>query len=1084
MGAEIKAERVRWFEGADRTILPVDMLAQLDAHVERPGVGVTIVDATLEIVAMDSVAFNVLRRLELGDDTDARMASRAPALARYIVDGAGEPVAPEQRPAAVAIATREPQFKKTSGFLRVAQTGEVTIVWCRVDAHPIVQGDRAVGAVVLLEDLTDAPEAAGLTLQALTKLSEVAQHAADLIVRRTTTGLITFATGDSFGLTGYRPSDLVGRRLVELVHPDDLERSHEAPTGDGEWSRPYRLVRRDGSIVWVETRASERPDRPGHLIEITRDITTQVLALQELRASEERMRFVIENVSDLVARASPSSQIEWVSSAASGAFGWRPDQLVGRHVHELLHPDDVAVRNELVDRATTGVDSETEMRILCADGTYRWVHVVVRPVFDGQGVVTARIGILRDIDAEHSSRQARRDLEARYLLLAGHTTDVVWQADHDGTCTWVSPSAASVLGWDVDEWIGIKFRSRWHPDDADLHPRLSQRLDQAGTSKVLVRIMAKDGSWRWMSTVSAVAERDADGNVVRSVIGGRDVHDEVMVRVALVASEQMFRSTMMQAPNPIALSSPESRFIAVNEAMCSMLQRDEQWLIGRDVREVIHPDDLADADGAVRDLIDGNLRTSVTSRRYVRADGATIWTTRSLSLIRDRDGQPSYFVAQLDDITDARDARERLAYLAHHDELTGLHNRAWILDLIERSLGDLASGAGRVGVLFIDLDHFKVVNDSLGHAAGDEVLRVIAARLAGPLGACHHLGRLGGDEFVVVVPDACSHVELERLAADISTAVSVDLVVLGHRIVPYASIGIALASAGATAASVLRDADVALYRAKHAGRARWQVFDDAMHERALRRLTVEDDLRRGLEHDELVVHLQPIVRLSDESVAGFEALVRWQHPTDGLLAPGAFLSVAEESGLVAPLGRRVLEQVCAILGAHPALPGRISVNVSAVQLSRADWLSTFADTLQRYGTDPNRLIIEVTETAVLALRDSVRADLIALRRLGVGIHIDDFGTGYSSISLLRELPVTGLKLDRSFVADLTDGESSANALAAGLIGLAAGLGLQSVAEGIETRAQATLLRAQGWRYGQGYLFGRPAGIEAWTGTST
>jgi diguanylate cyclase (GGDEF)-like protein len=465
----------------------------------------------------------------------------------------------------------------------------------------------------------------------------------------------------------------------------------------------------------------------------------------------------------------------------------------------------------------------------------------------------------------------------------------------------------------------------------------------------------------------------------------------------------------------------------------------------------------------------------------VRADGATIWTTRSLSLIRDSNGLPSYFVAQLDDVTDARDAREQLAYLAHHDELTGLHNRAWILDLIERSLMIDGPCRGRVGALFIDLDHFKVVNDSLGHSAGDDVLRSVAARLAGPLGEHQHLGRLGGDEFVVVVPDARSHVELERLAANISAALAVDLVIRGHRIVPHASIGIALASVGATAASLLRDADVALYRAKHAGRGRWQVFDDAMHARALQRLTVEDDVRRGLERDEFVVHLQPIVRLGDESIAGFEALVRWQHPSKGLLAPDAFLSVAEESGLVVPLGQQVLEHVCAILARHPSLPGRISVNVSAVQLSRSDWLSSFADTLRRSDADPNRLIVEVTETAVLSLLDSVRADLFALRRLGVGIHVDDFGTGYSSISLLRELPVTGLKLDRSFVADLTDGESSANALAAGLIGLAAGLGLQSVAEGVETRSQATLLRSQGWRYGQGYLFGRPASIEAWTG---
>ena len=224
---------------------------------------------------------------------------------------------------------------------------------------------------------------------------------------------------------------------------------------------------------------------------------------------------------------------------------------------------------------------------------------------------------------------------------------------------------------------------------------------------------------------------------------------------------------------------------------------------------------------------------------------------------------------------------------------------------------------------------------------------------------------------------------------------------------------------------------------------------------------------------QFVLHYQPIVRLTDGAVVGHEALVRWQHPRRGLLHPGDFLQVAEDSGLIVGVGREVLDHVCALLAADPALPGPVSVNVSAVELSARDWSTIVVDTMQRPGVDPRRLVVEVTETAVLSLLDATHSGLVALRELGVGVQVDDFGTGYSSISLLRDLPVTGIKLDRSFVADLTGGDSTANALAAGVAGLAAGLSLDAVAEGVETIDQAATLRAQRWTHGQGYLFGRP-----------
>ena len=429
-------------------------------------------------------------------------------------------------------------------------------------------------------------------------------------------------------------------------------------------------------------------------------------------------------------------------------------------------------------------------------------------------------------------------------------------------------------------------------------------------------------------------------------------------------------------------------------------------------------------------------------------------------------------LVQMVDVTAEHEAQEQLRYQAFHDALTGLRNRAWILDVLEVDLAEAGRSGTQVGVFFIDLDNFKLVNDSLGHAAGDEVLAAVARRLESSLRPGDRVGRFGGDEFVVVVPHVSGPRDVEHVAERISEAVAHELVVQGHRIVPTASMGIAVSGPASTAESLLRDTDLALFRAKGAGRARWHFFDEAMHEQAVARLTVEDELRRALAAREFVVHYQPIVRLSDNVVTGHEALVRWQHPTRGLIAPLEFLPVAEESGLIVALGRQVLDSVCERLAESPGL-GPVNVNVSAVEVSSRDWASDFVAAAHRHGVDPSRLVVEVTETAVLSMLDATRSDLVRLRELGVGVQVDDFGTGFSSISLLRDLPVTGLKLDAGFVRDLTDGSSPADALAAGVAGLASGLHLMSIAEGVETAEQLAILREQGWSHGQGYLFGRP-----------
>ncbi len=505
---------------------------------------------------------------------------------------------------------------------------------------------------------------------------------------------------------------------------------------------------------------------------------------------------------------------------------------------------------------------------------------------------------------------------------------------------------------------------------------------------------------------------------------------------SLTAAEDLVRTVMASASIGIALADLDGSFRVVNRSLRDLVGYDEAWFLAHRVRDMVHPDDVEEVRRRRDRVLAGSSDTM--KLRLVRADGATVWVRWVSVLIRDGDGQPNLLMVQLGDITTEHEAQEALIYQAFHDPLTGLHNRAWILDILKVDLRAAKRLGHSVGALFVDLDNFKVVNESLGHAAGDKVLATVADRIVAGLRPGDRVGRFGGDEFVIVVQDVQDVLEVERCAERVSASIATGLQVRGHRIVPTASIGIAVSTSTSTADSLLRDTDSALSRAKAAGRASRHFFDDAMHAQAVARLTVEKQLRNAITRSEFVVHYQPIVALSDAHVVGHEALVRWMHPTRGLLSLGEFLDVAEDTGLITTIGAQVLDRVCALLAEHPDVPGPISVNVSAVQLAAPDWLDGVRDTLTAHRVDPARIVIEVTETAALSLVDSARVALESLRGLGVGIHLDDFGTGYSSISVLGDLPVTGVKLDLRFVHDLTTGDSQANALAHGLSGLVNG----------------------------------------------
>ncbi len=454
--------------------------------------------------------------------------------------------------------------------------------------------------------------------------------------------------------------------------------------------------------------------------------------------------------------------------------------------------------------------------------------------------------------------------------------------------------------------------------------------------------------------------------------------------------------------------------------------------------------------------------------------------------MRDEGGRLVNFIGVQKDITQRKELEEKLAHQAFHDPLTDLPNRSLFLDRADHALKRAARRGDEVAVLFMDLDNFKVINDSLGHEVGDELLVAVAGRLQSCLRPADTAARLGGDEFVVLLEDVEDPEEATNVAVRIEEALRVPFRVGEHNLFVTTSVGVALGGAnGERAGDLLRNADLAMYRAKEGGKNNHAVFEASMNEKALERLGMEADLRRALEKGEFTVFYQPKVALSEEAgvvVVGFEALVRWEHPSRKLVSPAEFIPLAKETGLIVPLGRRVLEEACRQAkewqDSYPSAPPlKMSVNLSARQLGEPGLLEDVATVLSETGLDPGTLVLEITEGILTEDTPVALATLRYLKLLGAKLAVDDFGTGYSSLSYLKRFPVDYLKIDRSFVAGLGR-DPRDEGLVSAIVQLAHALGLKTTAEGVETEEQLERLRSLGCDLAQGFYFSKPVPVEA------
>ena len=543
-------------------------------------------------------------------------------------------------------------------------------------------------------------------------------------------------------------------------------------------------------------------------------------------------------------------------------------------------------------------------------------------------------------------------------------------------------------------------------------------------------------------------------------------------------AEHRWQVTFERSPIGAAIVGQDGELLQVNESLVGMLGYPREELLRRRLSQLTHPDDIDEGTALFNELLDGTRDSYENQKRLVHADGHVVFGLLHVGVIRNSAGGIQSIVAQINDVTQRKQAEDRLAHRAMHDPLTELPNRT----LLEELLAGYLDSGRPAGVLYCDLDRFKIVNDSLGHEAGDELLLVLSHRLRDALPAGITLGRVGGDEFVALAPGEDDPGRLYALAQRLTSALEQPLVVRGHLHTASLSIGITVGGAGYDHPDeVLREADLALLRAKRRGRARVEMYDPTQDKPVtVHELELEHSLRSALaEGRGLVPYFQPIVGLLDNVAVGYEALVRWEHAEQGLLDPDAFLPMAEQTGLIVPLGWWMLATCCKAAGDARLTGGSaqwVAVNASGSQLGRGQLVPEIRRGLELGGLTPDRLHLEITESALVEASPAAIREVHEVAEMGVKIALDDFGTGYSSLSLLRNLPVSTVKIDRSFVAPIAT-DRNARAIVRAVIGLCQELNIRTVAEGIETQEQLTSVRALGCCQGQGYLLGRPLPLQ-------
>ncbi|HTH38258.1 MAG TPA: PAS domain S-box protein [Pyrinomonadaceae bacterium] len=874
---------------------------------------------------------------------------------------------------------------------------------------------------------------------------------------------------------------------IKVIHPQDRERvfgQTDASTRSGEEvDYEYRIIDANGEIHWVRDRGCLIRDKKGNVLcreGVILDITDRKKAKEALRISEERYRDLFENANDIIYVHDLNGKYLSMNRAAERIFGYSREEATSLNVSMIAAPEGLELARKNLAAKLSGDTEQTSYELACIrkDGS-RLTLEINSTVIKKNGVPVAVQGIARDVTERKQADEALRESEIKYRDLFEYANDLIYTHDLQGNFTSLNRAGERITGYSRAEALKMNIAQVVAPGSvAAAREMTARKLAEGLATTYEIDIVAKDGRIVSLELSTRLIGEPGKPAGIQGI--GRDITERKRQDNALKESEHRYRQLGEGIFHQVWTADPSGKLDYVNGRTMEYFNRTGVELIGETWQGRVHPDDLGECLARWTHSVRTGDHYEV-ELRLRRHDGVFRWHKATATCGRDEHGKITKWFGTNTDIDDQKQSEEKLNFFARHDALTKLPNRAEFMGHLRTAIDRTNSNpTARFAVLFLDLDRFKVINDSLGHVVGDALLRQMAERLQKLVRPGDIVARLGGDEFTILLNRTGSISDIVQVAERVQRNLTKPFHIDGYEVFTSASIGIIISDEiTREPEDFLRDADSAMYRAKEAGKARYEIFDRAMHVHNLNLLQLETDLRHALERDEFELLYQPIVDVETGVADEFEALIRWQHPVYGLVGPDDFVKVAEDCGLIIPIGNWIIEEACRQVARWQSRSSSqlsVSVNLSARQLMHPSLVGHVRSALTQSHLSPKQLKLEVTESTVMEHSDRSMSVLMELATLGVSLSTDDFGTGYSSLSYLSRFPFDRLKIDRSFIVEIGDSDKS-TAIVKTILMLGENLGIEVVAEGVESKEQLQTLRSLGCRLGQGFLFSRPITVR-------
>ncbi len=937
--------------------------------------------------------------------------------------------------------------------------------------------------LIEITDLGAARKAERAVTVAHQQMRRVISHSSDVVLLCDKKLVITFANACACHALGLSESELLGRPIYTLFETASRREFMQTLKHFGQRHRntasggSLTLASQPDTSAVAHIAKLSGPDGQGYAI--TLDVDGRMSRWQGADASQARFSQIFHGSPDaiLVLRAEDTAILD-LNDGFTRLLGYRREDAIGETETTLGLWSQATERAQVIEMLAQEREvSGYEAMLKTASGTLVHVEISLRYINIDNTLCVLCIG--RDITKRISAEAALIESEQKFEKVFSHSPDGIVILRHaDGVITDLNNAMLARGGYTREEIIGQSvYEFPAFLNTQELRDSIDEIAQEGKLANQTVTFHTKTGEAVPSLISTTILELSGEAYVM---VIAKDISKQRTTEERLRRSEERFRGIFENAPIGILLVDMQGRIFQANHTAADLLAYDEQHMAGIHVSRLVPPDERAKLKESLGALTLRDQTTHRAERRMICQNGLEIWTNFHVVLQRSGNGEPLYYIVQIADITDIKQGQQRMERMAFYDTLTNLANRRLFQDRLNQAIEHCVRNNCVSALLYLDLDNFKRVNDTLGHQMGDDLLREVASRLQLCVRGEDTVGRTGGDEFTILLADIASPADAGMVAQKILNHLREPIEISGQPLVVTTSIGITvLPSDGLDPNELLRNADLAMYKAKERGRNNYQFYSEDLNTNAVQRLRTEYEIRQALEQQEFELFYQPKVALRGQQIVGFESLIRWNHPERGLLTPDEFIGVAEETGSIIDIGAWVIEDACRAartLSEEQGRPIQVAVNISPRQFRDPNLIATMRRSLRETGLAPSSIELEITETMLMQDVEAAQATVERLSELGVSLAIDDFGTGYSSLNYLKRFPINTVKVDRSFVMDIPDNADDM-AITRAVIAMAHQLKMEVVAEGVETKEQLEFLAQQECEYAQGWLFSKALPLD-------